>query len=54
MEQNLSDMWRYTFEIGEASLRQISRQNHRPCLWTEALSGMSFVAAQKLSGIAGK
>ena len=39
---------------GAASLRyrNHSRQNHRSYVWTEALSGMVFVVAQKLSGIA--
>ena len=30
---------------------QSSRQNHRSYVWTEALSGIIFVPAQKLSGI---
>ena len=37
MAQNLSDMWHSTFD--------------RSCLWTEAPSSMTFVAAKKLSGI---
>ena len=47
--QNLSDMKRSTFEMARRSFApfQKSRQNHRSCLWTEALSGMISVQAQK-------
>ena len=54
--RNLSDMWRSTFEICTAKARrsfaplQKSRRNHRSYGWTDTLSGMVIVPAQKLSG----
>jgi len=53
--EHLSDMWLSSLEIGTArrgyASLQKSRRNHRSYVWTEALSGMVFVPAQKLSGI---
>ena len=53
MNTNLSDMWRSTLEIGVAQLFSVvekTRRNHLFCVvWTEALSGIDFVRAQKLS-----
>ena len=46
--EHLSDMWLSTSEI--FAPLQKPRQNHRSYVWTEALSGMVFVHAQKLSG----
>ena len=55
MAQNLSDMWRSTFEIGRpcaASPRsRKTRCHNRSCVWTEDLSGMILVVAQNLSSI---
>ena len=55
--RKVSDVWRSIFEIGAARrsfapLRK-SRRNHcSSCVWTEALSSMNLVPAQKLPGIA--
>ena len=46
--QNLSDMWRSTFEIGAA---QKSRRNHSLHVWPEALPSMIIVPAQELLGL---
>ena len=46
--EHLTDVWLSTLEIF-AQLKK-SRQNHRSYVWTEALFGMVFVHAQKLSG----
>ena len=41
-------MWLSTLEIGDAQLHSFIIEI-APYVWTEALSGMIFVAAQKLS-----
>ena len=46
--QNLSDMWRSTFEIGAA---QKSRRNYSLHVWPEALPSMIIVPAQELLGL---
>ena len=46
--EHLTDVWLSTLEI--FAPLQKSRQNHRSYVWTEALFGMVFVHAQKLSG----
>ena len=53
--EHLSDMWLSSLEIGAARssfapLQKLCR-NHCSYVWTESLSGMVFVPAQKLSGI---
>ena len=57
MNTNLSDMWRSTLEIGVAQLFSVAEKTHRNhsfcAVWTEALGGIDFVPAQKLSGIEG-
>ena len=46
-------MWLSSLEITRRSFAplQKSRRHNRSRVWTEALSGMIFVPAQKLSGI---
>ena len=50
--EHLSDMWLFTLEIRAVQLRSLqkSRWNQRSYLWTEALSAMVFMPAQKQSG----
>ena len=45
VEQNLTNRWHSSFEIDAAQLRSVaeSRRNHRPYVWTGALSDMVFV-----------
>ena len=47
--EHLCDVWLSTLEI--FAPLQKSRQNHRSYVWTEALFGMVFVSAKKLSAI---
>jgi len=48
-QKNLSDMLQSNFARFAPS--QKSRHHNRSCVWTEALSGMIFVTAQKLSDV---
>ena len=49
MAQNLSDIWRSTFEIGAVQLRPVTEIELKSFMWTEAPSGMVLAPAQELS-----
>ena len=61
LNQSVALVWHRTYPICDAplsrsarrsfALLQKSRRNHRPDVWTEALSGMVFVPARTLPGI---
>ena len=44
-------MWLTTLKINASQTLSKSRPNHRSCAWTQALTEMVFLPAQKLSGI---